>query len=60
MILLHDTAGNEICWNWNKDQAGCAEICAAGRSHACEWCRSSKHRSIQCPQKPPNWVPGSS
>jgi hypothetical protein len=55
-----DTNGAEICWNWNKDQNGCAEICAAGRAHVCEWCRSPKHRSFQCPQKPPGWQTGAS
>ena len=55
-----DASGNEICWSWNKSESGCAEVCAAGRAHVCEWCRSSKHRSFQCPQKPPGWQPGSS
>ena len=55
-----DTAGNEICWNWNKGESGCSEICAAGRAHVCEWCRSSNHRSFQCLQKAPGWKPGAS
>ena len=55
-----DATGKQICWSWNKEATGCSEICAAGRAHNCEWCRSPKHRSIQCPGKPPGWVPGNS
>ena len=52
-----DGSGKEICWRWNHSEDGCAEICQNGRAHVCEWCRSYKHRSIACPQKPTGWTP---
>lgn len=50
-------AGVEICWAWNHREDGCADVCAQARAHVCEWCRSSQHRSIQCPKRPPGWAP---
>ncbi len=52
-----DASGRAICWNWNRDPSGCSDVCAGGRSHVFEWCRSDKHRSCQCPSKPPGWTP---
>ena len=54
-----DEKGKEICWTWNHSEEGCSEICPNARSHVCEWCRSFKHRSIKCHQKPRGWVPNS-
>ena len=53
-----DDKGREICWLWNRAEDGCSDICPNTRSHVCEWCRSFKHKSVRCPQKPPGWVPG--
>ena len=49
--------GIEICYIWNHGEGGCSDICANGRAHMCEWCRSPKHRSIACSQKPSGWTP---
>ena len=50
-------SGVEICYLWSHSEAGCADVCANSRAHICEWCRSAKHRSVGCPNKPSGWTP---
>ena len=51
--------GAELCWAWNHSEGGCSDVRPRARAHQCEWCRSYKHKSIKCPQKPPGWPPSS-
>lgn len=46
--FFRDTRGVQLCWAWNSSPSGCSKPCPSGRAHACEWCRSSQHRSCGC------------
>ena len=50
-------AGAKLSYLWNHSVTGCADIGHNIRAHACEWCRSTKHRSVAYPQKPAEWTP---
>ena len=38
----------ELCYEWNRNAAGCKEPCPQGRIHSCEGCRTPGIRSINC------------
>lgn len=49
-----DHAGNELCFTWGRNPAGCSDAgCSikpphGPRAHGCEYCLGS-HRSVRCP-----------
>ena len=43
---IFDSAGNQICWTWNRSNGGCADPCPNGRAHRCELCRGA-HRTCE-------------
>ena len=43
---FRDENGVQLCWNWNRKAGGCKEPCPQARSHKCEWCRDTGHRTI--------------
>ena len=45
----YNRAGQEICFSWNRDTAGCTQkgLCPAQRAHVCEWCLGG-HRGVAC------------
>ena len=38
----------ELCYEWNRNAAGCKDPCPQGRIHSCEGCRTLGVRSINC------------
>ena len=60
---LADSAGQELCFTWNRDPQGCSESCSGqpARSHRCEWCLSEGHRAVDdacpSPNRPRGWRP---
>ena len=51
-----DASGKPICWGW-AHKNGCSTVCPDNRAHCCEFCRSTAHRTTDCPQKPAGWSP---
>lgn len=40
----------QICYAWNRDEAGCPTPCPNGRAHQCEKCGSADHKGKACTQ----------
>ena len=38
----------QICYAWNRDEAGCKSPCPNGRAHVCEMCGSPDHKGKNC------------
>ena len=55
--FLRAENGQDICFEWSRNEGGCASPCAGHppRVHCCEWCRQP-HRSVACPTHP-GWKP---
>ncbi len=42
--FLKNKAGLEICFEWNRAEGACSEVCPNQRAHQCEHCLSNLHR----------------
>ena len=47
-----DASGKEICYSWRFRQGSCKgdNACPNNRAHCCQWCLSTQHRTMDCPQ----------
>ena len=47
-----DASGIETCYSWRFRQGSCKgdNACPSYRAHCCQWCRSTQHRTMDCPQ----------
>ena len=47
-----DASGKEICYSWGFRQGSCKgdNACPNNRAHCCQWCLSTQHRTMDCPQ----------
>ena len=41
----------QVCYAWNRDDAGCPTPCPNGRAHVCEVCSSSEHKGKDCTRR---------
>ena len=47
-----DASGIETCYSWRFRQGSCKgdNACPNNRAHCCQWCLSTQHRTMDCPQ----------
>ena len=47
-----DASGIETGYSWRFRQGSCKgdNACPSYRAHCCQWCRSTQHRTMDCPQ----------
>jgi hypothetical protein len=54
---IQGRCGTQICFEWSRQEGGCANECPSARLHVCEFCLQP-HRTVSCPQHP-GWTPPS-